>query len=137
MDTLLSTTYEHLKVAWSAGKGYKILGSLEFVAEAFASRAVSLTSTFTKHSTLQELDVRLRPAIRSADGAISPYIEKTAKYAEKKSEQLQPVVRIARKVLPVQTAASIVGYFLRLFTKNMESVGRFMLIKEVPETGAN
>ena len=39
-----------------------------------------------------------------------------------------------KKFLPLSTVASVYAIFIGLFTKNLERVGRFMLIAEAPET---
>ena len=134
MYTVLSSTYSNFKAGWAAGKGYKVVGTLETAAESIASMAVAATSAYTKASTLHELDVKIRPNVLRADCAVSPYIEKSAKFASDGSKQMSPVVKVLRKVVPVATAGALYSIFIAIFSKNMSTVGRFMLIKESPET---
>lgn len=73
--TVLSSTYSTFKDTWAAGKNYRIVSTVESVTETVASKVVSLTSKYTKASTLGELDVIIRPSLVTADVKVSPYIE--------------------------------------------------------------
>jgi hypothetical protein len=134
MYTVISSSYSTFKSAWAAGKSYKVVNSVENVAETVASKVVSATSKYTKASTLREVDVILRPALLTLDNTVSPYVENTVKFTTTQTKNMEPVISVAKKVLPISTASSLFAYFLGVFSKNMETVGRFMLIKEAPET---
>ncbi|GMI10692.1 hypothetical protein TrRE_jg3025 [Triparma retinervis] len=131
--TVLTSSYSTFKDVWAQSKNYALVSTAANLTEAVAGKAVSMTSKYTKASTLKELDIVLRPALLGADIKVSPYIVKGLDEANKQSEgPLAPVVNVAKKVLPIQTAATIFSVFMGIFTKNMEKVGRFMLI-ENPE----
>uniref|UniRef100_A0A7S2QVF6 Uncharacterized protein n=1 Tax=Triparma pacifica TaxID=91992 RepID=A0A7S2QVF6_9STRA len=131
--TLLTSTYSTFKDVWSQSKNYAVVSTAASLTETVAEKAVSLTSKYTKASTLKELDVVLRPALLGADIKVSPYIVKGIDTAEKQTEgPLKPVINVGMKVLPINTAKSLFSIFMGIFTKNMERVGKFMLI-ENPE----
>jgi len=131
--TVLSSSYATFKSTWAAGKNYRIVATVEGLTETVAEKVVDLTSKYTKASSLSELDVVLRPALVTADVKVSPYIESGLETGAEKKKQLEPVFDVARKVLPVQTAVSLFAIFMGIFQKNMERVGKVMLI-ENPET---
>mmetsp|Transcript_3648 Transcript_3648/g.7703 ORF Transcript_3648/g.7703 Transcript_3648/m.7703 type:complete len:148 (+) Transcript_3648:51-494(+) len=131
--TVLSSTYSTFKDTWAAGKNYRIVSTVESVTETVASKVVSLTSKYTKASTLGELDVIIRPSLVTADVKVSPYIENGITTGLEQKKKLEPAFETAKKVLPVQTALSLAAIFLGIFQKNMERVGKVMLL-ENPET---
>jgi hypothetical protein len=134
MYTVLSSGYSTAKTVWAAGKDYRLVGAAESMAESVAGKLVAATSSYTRASTLREADVLLRPALLSADVAVSPYIERSVKYSGKTAEDLEPVLAVARKVLPVKTVASLYAFWFGLFTATMERVGKAMMIEAAPET---
>ena len=131
--TILSSSYSTFKTTWAAGKSYRVVSSVESLTETVASKVVSLTSKYTKASTLGELDVIIRPSLVTADIKVSPYIESGIATSLEQKKKAEPAIEIAKKVLPVQTALSLFAIFIGIFQKNMERVGKVMLI-ENPET---
>ena len=132
--TLLTSSYSSFKDVWAQSKNYAVVSTAANLTEAVAEKAVSMTSKYTKASTLKELDIVLRPALLGADINFSPMIVKGLETAQAQADTplAQKVLPIAKKVLPIQTAASLFSIFMGIFTKNMERVGKFMLI-ENPE----
>jgi hypothetical protein len=134
--TILSSSYTTFKETWEAGKNYKLVSAVLPLVETIGEKACGITSKYTGAETLSEIDVILRPTLVSADASCSPLVEKAIVQAEKQSGNLAPVVKVLRKVLPVQTSIKIVAFFYATFLSNLEKAGKVLLL-EAPETSAN
>ena len=141
--TVLSSTFSAAKSVWAAGKNYKIVSTVESLAEVVAEKALSASSKYTTLSSLKDVDAKLRPALAELDRAVSPYVVTGLEKGKEGGKALEPVVKVAGKVaavyamvLPVKTAQTIANAVYGIFLKNLEKVGKAMLITN-PETSAN
>lgn len=106
---LLSTTYATFKSVWVAGKDYQITKPLSELAENVASKVVSVAGK----TTLADIDVSLEPALSKYDYKVSPLVENTVAFMEKKKEENEGVVKLVCKVLPIQVREGGTGRRLR------------------------
>jgi hypothetical protein len=134
--TVLSSTFSTVKSVSTAGKNYKIISSVESLAEAVAEKALTVTSKYTAVSSLKEVDAKLRPVLVDLDRAVSPYVATGIEKGQEGGKKLEPVLNVARKVLPVKTAETVAYAVYGIFIKNLESVGKALLITN-PETSNN
>ena len=87
-------------------------------------------------SSLKEVDAKLRPVLVDLDRAVSPYVATGIEKGQEGGKKLEPVFKVARKVLPVKTAETVAYAVYGIFIKNLESVGKALLITN-PETSNN
>ena len=126
---LLSSSYASLKSAWSLGKSYKIVRTLEEAGEAVAERVVKVVAK----TTLGEIDLSLSPQLARYDYKVSPMVANTVAFAAKKKEENEGIIKLVARVVPVETCASAAGVFYGILSKNLSAFGKVLLI-ENPET---
>ncbi|GMI34053.1 hypothetical protein TeGR_g9271 [Tetraparma gracilis] len=126
--TVLSTGYSTFKTVWAASKNYQLVSTATGLAETVATKVVSIAAK----TDLAAIDAKLSPAFAKADRSVSPMVENTLKFGEKKVKDLEPVINVVKVVVPVKTATAVSASLYGIFLKNLEKVGQVMLI-ENPE----
>ena len=128
---LLSTGYSTAKSIWAKGKSYQIIKPVEELSETIASKVVAVVAK----TTLADIDASLTPQLSKYDYKVSPMVENTVTFAEKKKTENEGLINLVSKVVPIQTANNVASVFYGIFLKNLEKVGKVLLI-ENPETSA-
>jgi hypothetical protein len=126
--TLLSTGYSTFKTAWTAGKNYRILSGVESLVEDVAGKVVSIAGK----TDLASLDAKIAPALLNADKTASPMVDNTLVYTATQYKTIEPAVNMIKVVVPVKTAQAVTLSLYNQFLKNVEQIGKVMLI-ENPE----
>jgi len=129
--TLLASTYSTLKTVWSEGKNYRIVGAVEEIAEAIATKIVAVAAK----TDLAAIDAKLSPVFENADRSVSPMVENSLQFGEKKLKDLEPVLNVVKVVVPVKTATALTTMTYGIFLKNLIKIGDAMKI-ENPEVTA-
>ena len=121
--TVLSQTYSAAKAVWTEGKNYKLISTAESLAESLAEKALSATARYTAVSSLVDVDKKLCPVLVDLDLLVSPYVVSGLEKGREGGKMLEPVLDVARKVLPVKMAETVAYAVYGTVVNNVESVG--------------
>ena len=122
--TILSDTYSTLKTAWISGKNYKLVSSLEELAETIATKVVAVTAK----TDLASLDSKLTPALAKGDLSVSPMVENTLKFGQERTKQFKPLITVVKVSVPYNTAAAVANYSYEVAYKQVETIEKAMRI---------